>query len=194
MEELDGINQWQTCPYIGLIEVLFFVLGEGLPKFFIERITDGIGNLVGWNQVKTIFHQWQIVLYKVLAGCNIDGYEVFQVVLLHLFYKSTYLVRFLLGIKGCVLFSGNSLMIEKQLLRIGDSDELQVDISTLEDIGTCLEDLFYKGTSYGATSKDRQIDALGDFEYFPMNHIDRLGKVFLMHYHTDVTPSSGVID
>ena len=114
--------------------------------------------------------------------------------LLYLRYKCSYLVRLLLGIKGCILLCRNSLVVEEQFFRIGNSNDLQVDISTLEDIGTCLKDLFNKGASHGTTTENSQVDTLGDFKYFAMNHIDRLGEVFFVHHHADVAPCSGVVN
>ena len=114
--------------------------------------------------------------------------------LLYLRYKCSYLVRLLLGIKGCILLCRNSLVVEEQFFRIGNGDDLQVDISTLEDIGTCLEDLFNKGTSHSTTTEDSQVDTLGDFKYFTMNHIDRLGEILLMYHHADVASCRGIVN
>ena len=108
--------------------------------------------------------------------------------------KVTHLIRDFVSIKSCILLRRNAFMIEKQFSGIGNSDDLQVDISTLEDIGTCFKNLLNKSTSYSTTPEDRQIDTFGDFKYFPMNYIDRLRKVLFVYHHTYVASRSRVVN
>ena len=173
---------------------MFLILGEGLSEFFIERIADGIGYFVSRYKVKTILYQGEVVLDKSLAGSDIYSDKILQMVLLYQSDQLAYLVRNLECIEGGVVRRGYSFVIEHHLFWVGYSHDLQVNISTLEDIGTSLENLFDKRSPYRTTAEDHQVDTFGDLEDFPMNHIDCFGKVFLMDHHADIASCGGVVD